>query len=62
MDIERLRKLAELNLCKDYYQKYLAMIEPFIKGWLFKPLNEWSNVESYITQMVIYTKASSKMA
>jgi hypothetical protein len=60
MDIERLRKLAELNLCKDCYQKYLAMIEPSISGWLFKPLDDWSNVESYITQIVMIHKGVFK--
>ena len=53
MDIESLRKVAELNLCKDCYQKYLALIEPSIKHLAFKPLDDWRNAESYITQMVM---------
>jgi len=53
MEIERLRKFAELNLCKDCYQKYLALIEPSIERWLFKPLGDWRNVESYVTRMVM---------
>jgi hypothetical protein len=53
MDIESLRKFAELNLCKDCYQKYLALIEPSIERWLFKPLDDWRNVESYVTRMVM---------
>jgi hypothetical protein len=53
MEIERLRKDAESNLCKDCYQKYLALIEPSIERWLFKPLDDWRTVESYVTRMVM---------
>ena len=60
MDIERLRKFAELNLCKDCYQKYLALIEPSIKRFVFKPLADWRNVESLVTQMVMIHKGVFK--
>jgi hypothetical protein len=60
MEIERLRKDAELNLCKDCYQKYLALIEPTIERWLFKPLDDWRTVESYVTRMVMIHKGVFK--
>lgn len=53
MDIEGLRKLAELSLCEDCYQKYIALIEPTIKRLLSKPFREWTIIESYVTQMVM---------
>jgi hypothetical protein len=58
--IEDLRKLAELNLCKDCFQKYRALIEPTIEYWLFVPLADWKQVESEVTQMVMKTKGIFK--
>jgi len=54
--IEDLRKLAELNLCKNCFQKYKAMIEPSMRNWLSEPLSDRREVESYITQIVMKTK------
>lgn len=51
--IEDLRKLAELNLCKDCFLKYEAMIEPTVKGWLSQPLIDFRQAEAQITQMVM---------
>jgi hypothetical protein len=58
--IENLRKLAELNLCKDCFWKYKAMIEPTIKIWLSQPLSDFRQAESEITQMVMKTKGVFK--
>lgn len=58
--IEGLRKLAELNLCGDCFQKYKMLIEPSIKNWLSKPISKWREAESYITQMVMKTKGVFK--
>ena len=51
--IEDLRKIAELNLCESCFQKYKMLIEPTIRDWLSKPLSDWSEVESYVTQIVM---------
>lgn len=59
-NIEGLRKLAELNLCGDCFQKYKMLIEPSIKNWLSKPISDWREAESYITQMVMKTKGVFK--
>lgn len=53
MSLKRLRKLAELNLCEECYKKYTYMLEPSIRQLLLKPLPEWKDVESNITQMVM---------
>jgi len=58
--IEALRKFAELNLCKDCFWKYKALIEPTIKIWLSQPLSDWRQAESQITQMVMKTKGVFK--
>ncbi len=58
--IESLRKVAELNLCKDCFLKYKALIEPTIKIWLSQPLSDWRQAESQITQMVMETKGVFK--
>jgi hypothetical protein len=58
--IESLRKVAELNLCEDCFQKYKMVIEPSIKSWLSKPISDWREAESYITQIVMKTKGVFK--
>jgi len=58
--IESLRKFAELNLCKDCFLKYKALIEPTIRIWLSQPLSDWRQAESQITQMVMETKGVFK--
>jgi hypothetical protein len=58
--IEYLRSLAELNLCDNCFQKYKALIEPTIKNWLAKPLSDWRQVESYVTQMAMKAKGVFK--
>lgn len=60
MSIKKLRKIAELNLCENCYGTYKAILEPTIKQWLFKPLNDWRQVESDITQMVMKLKGVFK--
>jgi len=58
--IEDLRKLVELNLCKDCFWKYKAIIEPTIKGWLSQPLSDFRQAEAQITQMVMKTEGVFK--
>ena len=58
--IEYLRQTAELNLCESCFQKYKALIEPTIRDWVSNPLSDWSEVESYVTQMVMKTKGIFK--
>ena len=58
--IEYLRKIAELNLCKDCFSKYKAKIEPTIKIWLFQPLSYFRQAESQITQILMKTKGIFK--
>jgi len=60
MSIQKLRRIAELNLCENCYEKYKAILEPSIKQWLFKPLSNWREVESNITQMVMKFKCVFK--
>jgi hypothetical protein len=58
--IEDLRKMAKLNLCESCFQKYKMLIEPTIRDWLLKPLSDWREVESQITQIVMKTKGVFK--
>jgi hypothetical protein len=58
--IEDLRRFAELNLCKDCFYKYKALIEPTIENWLSKPLSDWRQTESYVTQVVMKTRGVFK--
>jgi hypothetical protein len=58
--IEDLRRFAELNLCKDCFQKYTMLIEGTIKNWLSQPISDWRQAESYVTQMVMKTKGVFK--
>jgi len=58
--IEDLRRIAELNLCENCFQKYKMFIEPTIGDWLSNPLSDWSEVESNITQIVMKTKGIFK--
>lgn len=54
--IKELRNLAELNFCERCFQYYRALIEPSIKEFLAKPLNDWLWVENQITQMAMKQK------
>ncbi len=58
--IEDLRRIAELNLCENCFQKYKMFIEPTIRDWLSNPLSDWSEVELYVTQIVMKTKGIFK--
>ena len=60
MSLKNLRKIAELNLCENCYEKYKAILEPTMKKWLLNPLSDWRNVESNITQMVMKLKGVFK--
>ena len=58
--IEDLRRIAELNFCENCFQKYKMFIEPTIRDWLSNPLSDWSEVELYVTQIVMKTKGIFK--
>lgn len=58
--VEYLRSLAELNLCESCFQKYKALIEPSIRGYLSQPLRDWREAESQITQIAMKTKGVFK--
>ena len=58
--IEDLRRIAELNLCENCFQKYKMFIEPTIRDWVSNPLSDWIEVESYVTQMVMKKKGIFK--
>ena len=49
-----------MNLCESCFQKYKMLIEPSIRDWLSKPLSDWSEVESHVTQIVMKTKGIFK--
>jgi hypothetical protein len=49
-----------LNLCKDCFWKYKAIIEPSIKRYLSQPLSDFRQAESQITQIVMKTKGVFK--
>ena len=49
-----------MNLCEKCFQKYKALIEPSIKGYLSQPLSDWRQAESEITQIVMKTKGVFK--
>lgn len=52
MEINKLRGIAKLNLCKECYNKYTALIEPNIIP-LSQPLPNWRGAESTLTQLVM---------
>jgi hypothetical protein len=58
--LQQLRKLAELNFCSDCFQKYIALIEPTIKEWVSKPLSDWREAETWITQLTMRAKGAFK--
>ncbi len=49
-----------MNLCENCFQKYKALIEPSIKGYLSQPLSDWRQAESYVTQIAMKTKGVFK--
>ncbi|MFZ3169653.1 MAG: hypothetical protein WA130_18720 [Candidatus Methanoperedens sp.] len=53
--IEYLNETAKINLCPTCFEIYKASIEPSIKDLLFNPIDDWRDVESNITQMVLMT-------
>jgi hypothetical protein len=54
--IENLRSFAKLNMSPSCFREYEMYIEPTIKDWLFNPIDDWREVESNITQMVMITE------
>ena len=45
---EKLKKLAELNFCKDCYSKYLVLIHGEIEYLLSEPISDWRQTEENI--------------
>jgi hypothetical protein len=62
--VKHLRKIAELNLCDSCFEKYKAFIEPTIQSTLqnllSRPLADWIETESEITQIVMKNKGVFK--
>lgn len=58
--LKTLRKHAQLNLCPDCYNKYLATIEPSIESMVLDTFYSWRATESCITQMVMKHKGVFK--
>ncbi|MCE8428695.1 MAG: hypothetical protein J5U19_09930 [Candidatus Methanoperedens sp.] len=54
--IEKLRSFAKSNMSPSCFRNYEMFIEPTIKDWLFNPIDDWREVESNITQMVMITE------
>lgn len=52
MSVRRLRRIAELNLCKKCYIKYMQVIEPTVKIFVAEPLRVSGRMEHSVTQMV----------
>lgn len=52
MRIEILRKHAELNLCKECFEKYKTVIEPSIKKLAANPLAGWPETEVFLTAII----------
>ena len=62
--VEHLRKMVELNFCNGCFEKYKAFIEPTIQSTiqslLSRPLADWIETESEITQIVMKNKGIFK--
>jgi hypothetical protein len=54
--IETLRNSAKYNFCPTCFEKYKALIAPSIEYLLFKPMEEWREIESDVTLVVMVTK------
>jgi hypothetical protein len=53
MALEEFRHFAREHLCEKCYMRYLALIEPTVRRYRFKPLWEWAEIENHITWMVM---------
>ena len=53
---EKLRKMAELNFCKDCYHKYLVLIQGEIECLLSEPISDWRQTEQNINFFWIKAK------
>jgi len=60
MLLEKLRKTAESNLCKNCYHKYLALIHPEVEYLLSEPIIDCRLVEANINGMVMKAKGFYK--
>lgn len=60
MALKSLRRNAEKNLCEDCYKIYKTLLEPTIRRFLVKPLEDWSEVESLVTRIVMKHKSVFK--
>jgi hypothetical protein len=62
--VEHLRKMVEWNFCDTCFEKYKEFIEPTIQSTivslLSRPLADWIETESEITQMVMKNKGVFK--
>jgi hypothetical protein len=53
---EKLKQIAELNFCKDCYQKYLVLIHGEIEYLLSEPIVDWRETEQNINLFWIKAK------
>lgn len=60
LTIDDIKKLAELNLTSECYEKYLAIIHPNIKSIITNYLKDWQSIELYVTLCVMQHKGVFK--
>ena len=60
MFVERLRKTAELNLCRDCFKRYKALIEPSIRSYVYSPLSDWRATEENVRLRVMINEGVFK--
>lgn len=58
--IEDWRKSAEFYFCKCCLEQYKRYFEPEIRHLLLNPIDDWKEVEIYITQMYMITEGVFK--
>jgi hypothetical protein len=55
-ETEKLKRLAELNFCKDCFSKYLTLIHGEIEWLLSDPVSDWKQTEANINILWIKAK------
>jgi len=53
---EKLKRMAELNFCKNCYSKYLASVHGEIEHLLSEPISNWRQTEANIDIMWVKAK------
>ena len=60
MSIEFIRKVAELHLCPDCFEKYKRIIEPSLRVWRASPLGVWNQTEWMIESILMKLEGAYK--